>query len=214
MKTIVNIFALLTIFFCIAPIAFAGSGYGQYTTPGTQSGILIDKFVGLPHDIKGGVKYTFVDNLGPQDFKFRSGYLLFFKIRVQNVSGTTLEDVTITDTMPDYLQIFGDIGTVNMANKTVTVHIGTMGKDETKEFQLKARVLPQEKLPSDKGLFCLLNKVSVTSSGGSDEDTAQFCVEKQVLGVKEVPKAGGEGLILTALSSLFGLTGLKLRKKS
>lgn len=213
MKKAVALIAFLTIFLASSKTVSAGSGYGQYSTPGTQTGILIDKFVGLPHDVKGGVKYTFVDNLGTQDFRFREGHLLFFKLRVQNVSGSTVSNVVITDTMPNYLQIYGDVGTVSTVNKTVTINVGTLAVGEIKEYQLKARVLEQAQLPADKGLFCLMNKASVTSSAGSDDDTAQFCVEKQVLGANEVPKAGGEGLIATALSSVLAGFGIKLRRK-
>ena len=212
MKKALALVALLTIFLGSGKTVLAGTGYGQYSTPGTQTGILIDKFVGLPKGVKGGVNYTFVDNLGTQDFRFREGHLLFFKLRVQNVSGSTINNVVITDTMPNYLQIYGDVGTVSTANKTVTISVGTLAVGETKEYQLKARVREQAPLPADKGLFCLINKAIVTSSAGSDDDTAQFCIEKQVLGAREVPKAGGELFLFSGLSTLLGYAGMKLRR--
>ncbi len=91
--------------------------------------------------------------------------------------------------------------------------INDLKAGEEKVFDLKARVLPQNKLPRDKGLFCLTNQANVSSPLGSDADTAQFCIEKQVLGTQEVPSAGAEfGFAVTALSSALGALGLKLRK--
>lgn len=214
MKTILYLlFAFCAVLVLGATTLSADNSYGQYSTPSGKSGIVVDKFVGIPHSRKDGTVYTFVDNLGPRDFKFTPGALLFFKVRVSNVSGETLHNVTLTDTFPSYVMVYEDQGTFNKSNNTLTINVGTLAKDESKSYTLKAKVLGQEKLPTDKGLFCLINKVAATSDNGSDEDNAQFCIEKQVLGVKEVPKAGAEfGFAITGLSTLLGYAGLKLRK--
>jgi len=48
-----------------------------------------------------------------------------------------------------------------------------------------------------------------------DDDTAQLCIEKQVLGVKTVPKAGPEmGLVILGLNVLTAVLGLAIRKKT
>lgn len=61
------------------------------------------------------------------------------------------------------------------------------------------QVLSQDKLPSDKGLFCIVNKAQAYTDQTSASDTSQLCIEKQVVGVITVPSAGPElGLLLLA----------------
>lgn len=213
MKKLFLFTAGLSIFLISATFAFADSGYGQYGGPSDKGIVTVDKFVAMPRNAKGGVSYEYVDNLGPQNYKFGPESYIFFKLKVRNTSESTVRDITVTDTFPEFLQIFEDTGKLDKSNRKVTIKIDELKNGEEKEYNLKARVLTQDKLPQDKGLFCLTNQANLTSPLGTDADTAQFCIEKQVLGTQEVPSAGAEfGLAVTALSSAFGALGIKLRK--
>ena len=61
----------------------------------------------------------------------------------------------------------------------------------------------------------VLNKAEAFDGDVSDEDTAQFCVEKEVMGVTAVPSAGPEQGVALLLGqfSLLGL-GILLKRKS
>lgn len=213
MKKLTSFLTIVALLLISTTSVSADSGYGQYGGPSEKGIVIVDKFVAMPRSTKGGVVYDYVDNLGPQNYKFGPESYIFFKLKVRNTSDSTVRDITVTDTFPSFLEIFEDTGKLDKNARKVTISISELKKGEEKEFTLKARVLPQNKLPQDKGLFCLTNQANLTSPLGTDADTAQFCIEKQVLGTQEVPSAGAEfSLAVTALSSALGALGLKLRK--
>jgi hypothetical protein len=77
------------------------------------------------------------------------------------------------------------------------------------------RWFAQGLLPADRGLMCASNYVRAYTSNASDDDTAQACVEKQVVAVKTAPKAGPEMNILLVAGQLGMLgIGFKLKKKA
>lgn len=163
----------------------------QYAAAVAAPTILIEKKVGRPADqSKGGISLEYVDNLGTSDYKFKPGQDVFFQLSVKNGTGQTLSSVTVRDTVPVHLEPVEGPGSYDEKTKVITIDIGSFAHNEEKIYTLKMRVAPQNQLPGDKGLFCLLNKAEVKADTVSDEDTAQFCIEKEVVGVKKVPSAG------------------------
>ncbi len=200
-----------------APRVLADSGqygqYGQYGgTPSTQS-IVIDKLVAKPGgtQTKGGVvSYEYVDNLSPADVRYSPGGQVLFRLKVKNTSNTTLSNVTVKDFVPNYIDPVEGPGTFDATNRTITFDAGSFAADEEKTYQLKMQLYPQDKMPADKGLFCMVNRAQAYNGNVSDEDTAQICVEKQVIGAKATPKAGPEmGLVL--LAGQIGMIGAGLK---
>lgn len=217
-KKFLNLFGILlvvtTIYFLLATNSYAQ--YGQYGGPGPSLSILIDKMVGKPIDTtKGGsTDVEYVDNLSPSDPRFAPGQVVFFRLKVKNTSNTTLTNVTVKDVVPSYLEPVEGPGTYDASTRTITFAVGDFTADQEKVYILKMRVLAQDQLPADKGLFCLVNKAQAYDGGVSDEDTAQLCVEKQVLGVAKVPSAGPEmGLLLISGELLTLGFGVYLKKR-
>lgn len=215
-KQIVTATILMFALMAIVSTASAAGQYGPYGGNEQNANIMVDKLIAIPHDNKGGVTYTYVDNLSRGDFKFKAGSYIFFKIKVQNTSNKTLTNVMVEDTFPQYLEVFQDKYTYDSDSRKLTINMGTIEKGDTKEVTLKARVLAQDKLPSDKGLFCIVNSVKAWSGSVSDTDNAQLCIEKQVMGVanppKEIPSTGAEFPIMVTLSSALGYVGMRLRR--
>lgn len=145
----------------------------------------------------------FVDNLGITTHKFTAGDEITFRLEIKNVGDATFDKVSVTDTLPDFLEkISGDL--------TFEISDLTVGETETRE--IKAKVVSADKLPSDKSIICVVNTAEVTANSDHDKDTAQACLEKKVLGVKTFPAAGPENwLIILSLSLLTGLAGISLR---
>ena len=220
-QAIIATFLMLCLF-AIVSTAGAAEQYGQYGGNGESTSIMVDKLIAVPHDNKGAVTYTYVDNLSRTDYKFKTGNYIFFKIKVQNTSNKVLNSVVVEDTFPQYLEIFDYGYTFDKNSRKLTVNVGSLKVGEAKEFTLKARVLPIDQLPKDSGLFCIVNNVKAISGSVSDTDNAQLCIEKQVLGgvttptpttpVTEIPKTGAEIPMLLGLSGALGYIGLKLRK--
>jgi uncharacterized repeat protein (TIGR01451 family) len=191
--------------------------YGQYGQPAPSESILVDKQVSKPvTKTKGGtLQYEFVDNLTPSDIRFQPGMDIYFKVRVKNTSSITLNNVMVADKVPYYLNAIEGPGTYDASTQTISFNAGTFAPNEEKVYWFKMQWFAQSQLPADKGLMCATNYVRAYTNNASDDDTAQACVEKQVLAVKTAPKAGPEMNILLVAGQL-GLLGfgINLKKKA
>lgn len=201
----------------LAPLVKADSGqYGQYGQPAPAQTILIDKTVGKPNAImtKGGlVNVEYVDNLSPADPRFRPGQQVLFKIKVKNTSTVSLSQVTVQDYVPTYVEPMEGPGNYDAGTRIISWDAGSFAPNEEKTYDLKMQLYPQDKLPANKGLFCLTNKAQASNSVTSDDDTAQFCVEKEVIGVKKAPEAGPEaGVLILGANVLLAGVGFSLKR--
>lgn len=181
----------------------------EYGKPSPSLSISIDKLVSVP-----GNSSQFVDNLTSSNARFKPGDSFFFKLKVKNTGEDTLNNVVVEDFLP---------GDIELVEGDTSIEAGDFDIDEEKEFTLKVRVKAQNQLPQDKGVFCEVNRVRASAEDMSDEDTAQFCIEKQVAGVpgvpvqppQQIPQAGPEMglLLLGANMGLLG-AGIYLKKRS
>lgn len=215
MKKIVLAALFLTILFLLLVVKPTGADYGQYGEPSPTQTILVDKLVGKPDSpTKGGlVQYQYVDNLSPSDPKFAPGQEVLFQVKIKNISNAQLTNVEVKDFVPSYVEAIEGPGSYDAGTGTITFNAGNFDVDQEKIYIIKMKVLAQSQLPVDKGLFCLVNKVRATGGSTADEDTSQFCVEKQVTGAAKVPSAGPEFAGLLLAGNLLGLgLGFKLKK--
>lgn len=214
MKRLVAFLLLTTSYLLLATGSFAQYGqYGPYGGPEPSLSILIDKMVGKPSVTKGGsIDQDYVDNLSPSDPRFSAEQEVFFKIKVKNTSDVKLKDVTVKDFLPDFVDFKEGPGDFDKDSQTLTIDAGDFEIDEEKLFFIKVKVVEQDELPADQGILCLVNKAQGFDGGVSDEDTAQFCIEKEVLGVTAVPSAGPE-LGLALLIGQFSTLGVGLLLK-
>jgi uncharacterized repeat protein (TIGR01451 family) len=213
MKKLIYLFLLLVAsYWLVNPVS---AQYGQYGSETPSYSILIDKMVGKPSQEKGGSQtVTYVDNLSPSDPRFSPNQQVWFKIKVKNTSNQNLTAIQVTDYVPSYLMPIEGPGKWNPDNRTISWNAGDFAVDEEKVYYIKMQVFDQSLLPSDKGLFCVVNKVEAKKDNVAyDDDTAQLCIEKQVSGVKTVPKAGPEmGLVILGLNFLTTALGLSIKK--
>ncbi len=217
-KTSIALAFIVALFFVSAVPSFAQYGqYGQYGQTTPSQSILIDKQVGKPvGTTKGGVtEIEYVDNLTPADPRFKPGAEVDFKIRVKNTSSVQLDAVTVTDTVPAYIEPIEGPGTYDASTRIITFNAGTFAPGEEKTYFLKTQLYGQDKLPSDRGLMCITNYAKAYNANVSDDDTAQFCIEKEVLGVTQTPKSGPEldFLLLAGQMSVLGV-GVIIKKKA
>ena len=216
MKKFITVFIL---FLLVLAVPKGTSAQNSQYQPGPSYSIVIDKFVGVPTSQGGEIVYNYVDNLGVNDFKFRADNIVFFKLKIKNTSNANLDNVVIKDTAPSYITIFDNPGTFDSNSRVLTINEGTLAAYEEKEYILTARVASSSDLPGGSNITCVINRVVASNDKVSDEDTAQLCIEKQVLGeqtvppVTKIPSAGPEnGLAILSLSGLLGYFGLRLRK--
>lgn len=219
------LFIVLTIWsfgFLITSSALAQYTY-QYNGHKDYSELVIDKFVGKPE----GSSINYVDNLGTSDYKFSPGQDIYFQLKAKNASDHALNDVTIKDYIPTYLEPIEGPGEYDSANRVIIIKNQNFNISEEKNYILKMRVFSQDKLPADKGLICENNKSTIQKDNIYDEDFAHFCFEKTVSLTSSsnttfsnsstnspvYPKAGPENnILLTTFASIVGYIGYRLRK--
>jgi len=150
-----------------ADLAAADGAYGSGCVPVYGGGVqcprvgqvLIDKTVRNPST---GV---FVDNLGPTDPKYHPQWTVTFRLVIKNSGDQTLDKITVTDKLPDYLDFTSGPGNYNSHSKTLTFDIFNLAGGSSQTFEIKGRVVHTAVLPADKNVVCVLNNVeAVTSS--------------------------------------------------
>jgi uncharacterized repeat protein (TIGR01451 family) len=219
MKQAIFLF-ILTLFAAASVSADSGQygQYGQYGGGSPSTSIIIDKMVSQGSTTKGGV-VSYVDNYSPSDTRLSPGSKVYFQIKVKNTSEVTLKNVEVQDVLPAHLDAVEGPGTYDQNNKTISWTYPELKPNEEKIEKIIAQVYSQNRLPADKGLFCMTNKATAKVNNLYDDDTAQFCVEKQVAlnkgGVPQTtPQAGAPGIALSVMSIVSLAGGLYIRRKS
>ena len=198
---------------------FADGAYGQSGCVPVYGGgvqcpkvgqVLINKTVRNPST---GI---FVDNLGPGDPKFRPEWLVAFHLTIQNTGDQTLNKVTVTDKLPDFVDFTSGPGTFDSNTKTLTFDVFNLTGGTSQTFEIVVRAVHAAVLPANQSVVCPVNTVDavVVDTQQKDHDSSQFCIEKQVE-VPSVPTAGPKEWVLSLVG--FGTTltvGLYLRKKA
>lgn len=190
--------------------------YGQYGGSLPSKTILIEKMVGKPTQTKGQTdQLDYVDNLSPSDPRFAPDQEIVFRLKVKNTSDVTLTSVEIKDFVPDFLTPVSVPGSFDAASRTITFNAGDFAVGEEKSYFLTLKISSQNQMPADKGTICEINKAQASTNEVFDEDSSQFCIEKQVVGVQNVPSSGPEfGFALMGLElGLLGI-GITLKKRA
>jgi uncharacterized repeat protein (TIGR01451 family) len=207
--------------FSSIPVAAGNDQYGQYGQYGQQPGdtpyesptqpvesLIVDKLVAYPGTVNssdGIAMDRFVDNFSPNDKRFNPKSRVIFRVKVKNTSNVTLEDVTLKDYIPGYMEPVSGPGNFDVDTRVITYVIPEIKPGEEKIYDFEMQIVDQDSLPSDKGLICLTNKAEAYTDKVSDEDSSQMCVEKKVQNITTVPKSGPELGLLILAGNLFGI---------
>lgn len=190
-----------------ADICTTQYGNGAYGTTCVPIDVSINKMV------KDPISGVFVENLGPSDDKFSPGAQVNFKLDIHNASSQDFTSVTVKDTLPQFLSFEAGPGRYDSGSKVLTVTLDNVKAGETRSFQFLAKVDPLSSFAKNKTLFCVVNVANVNVDSRTDEDTAQLCIQTQVLGVTTLPVAGFDSLALLIPFAGLGLTGFALLRK-
>lgn len=164
---------------------------------------------------------TYVDNLDLGN-PFYADNEVVFRITVKNTGEHKIDRMYVRDTLPSYLDYVSgpegdDVENINYdsGSRALSFGIKDLEEDETRDLYFKARVVSEGDLPD--GSVCVVNHVKAEANDRVDEDTAQVCITKPVLGVTVMPPTGAnDGLVMLiealGLAALGGLS-LKIVKK-
>lgn len=205
-----KIFALILFVFSLLFVvsSIKASCGGQYESPCQSYSIIVDKTVQKP----GTSDY--VDNLSVSDPRYKPSNYVMFRVTIKNASTVNFGGMTAKDYVPSYLTPIEGPGTFDSSTRTVSWDPGAFAVNEEKVYYFKMQIAPQANLPADKGLFCLVNKAQAWSNTTTDDDSSQFCIEKQVSTPPKVPSAGPElGLFLLSGEILSLGTGILMSYK-
>ena len=182
----------------------------------------IDKLVQRPG--KGGGNY--VENLQVNDPKYVSNQNVNFKIIIQNTGDTKINDVRVTDTLPEFLTFVSGVGSYDSNTRKITFSVTNLEPGQKVEHIITAQVANENTLPSDQGVVCVINQVdAIENNGATAQDSSQVCIERQVLGatpgvkvfdtppVKKIPETG-PGLLSIALLIPSGVAGYIFAQKN
>lgn len=213
MKKLISFFIVVFSFLALAMSTSADCN-GVYEQPCNSFSLIVEKMVGLPGTSNDATAYSYVDNLGTSDAKFKPGQIVFFKVIVKNTSTTSLGGSTAKDYVPSYLTPLDGPGSFDSSTRIISWDAGSFGVNEQKTFYFKMQVVDQNNLPSDKSIICVVNRAQAWSNTTTGEDSSQLCIEKQVLGATKVPSAGPEMGFLLLSGELAALgAGLYLKNK-
>lgn len=208
MKKIYAFLAIVFLSLFVVNSVSASCG-GQYESPCQSYSMIVDKMVQKP----GTSDY--VDNLSVSDPRYKPTNNVMFKVTIKNTSTTAFGELIAKDYVPSYLTPVEGPGTFDASTRTITWNAGYFAVDEQKTYYFKMQIANQANLPSDKGLFCLVNKAQAWSNDVTDDDSSQFCIEKQVSTPPKVPSAGPEMGLIIFSGELFALgTGIYLKKRA
>ncbi len=228
MKKISTLLATIAIFFvAVGTVTAAGESNcqiaygGGEVCPPKQVKFTINKLVQ-----KSGKGGEFVENLTTHDPKFAPGQNVNFRIVIENTGDRDITNLNVVDEFGEFLTFVAGVGNANAGAKQINFAVGTLVKGEKREFIIAAKTAEQGLLPANQTVTCTQNVVKASVSEGSvAQDSAQICIEKQVLGttpapqifekqkVKEVPATGPEMAFLFGLIPT-GLAGIYLRRKA
>lgn len=205
MKQLLLAVILLIPLFIPTPTLAQNAQYGAAAAPARQ--MLIDKKLLNPQNNQ------FVDNLNREQHAFLPDQEITFRVTVTNVVQSVLKNLTVTDKLPDVVNFVStSFGKYDANTKTITLTIDSLKVGESKTFEIKTKVKPAAEIAAN--VVCEANLARVTASNMVDEDTANFCISKQVLGVtSEIPKTGPSQTIgWMLLSTLFLAIGFLLKR--
>jgi uncharacterized repeat protein (TIGR01451 family) len=175
--------------------------------------------VELDKKVKHPTTGEYVDTLTVNDPRFKPLNTIEYKVTVTNTGKETLTNLVLTDYYPDHITFTKASVPFTQNGNVLTYTIDSLTPGASKEFTLTGIAASADKLPADKGVVCVINRAQVKVQDQTGEDTAQACIQKDVLGkvyppvkVEKTPPTGPETLALVGLLPT-GLAGLLLRKR-
>jgi uncharacterized repeat protein (TIGR01451 family) len=223
MKYFAFITAVLASLLLVQP-AFADQGYGAPCNSTYGQPCAVAKNLLINKEVQNPQSGDFVDNLGTNDPKFGPMQLVPFRVTVKNTGDATLSDVTVVDTLPNFVTFESGAGSFDSNSNKLTFHVVDLKAGESRSFTITAKTVAANDLPSNQGITCVTNNAFASSEGMQTSDNAQFCIQTQITTkgglqvfpapkVTKTPPTGPEALPLLGFIS-SAVAGLFLKKRS
>jgi uncharacterized repeat protein (TIGR01451 family) len=183
-------------------------GSGTYSTPEQpRAKIMIDKSVFNPSS------NSYVDNLSVTQHNFLPGQEVKFKLVIKNTGDKDLWSIDVSDKFPKEVEFVSGTGNYDKNSHTLTFKVDGLKPNESTDREIRVKIKNAADIHSN--MQCPTNFAEAKVENMIDQDTAQFCVSKQVLGeTKELPKTGvGAFGMLISSTVIFAGAALALARK-
>lgn len=165
----------------------------------------------------------YVDNLASEDYTFKVGEEILFRLTIKNISEIRIDNARINDDfdkIDEYLNFLssneGDYRFGETDWKVKFDALGALDPDEEVTVYFKAQVKGANDIPV--GLTCMTNVAHAYSHDDitSDSDSSDFCIgtESAKIVKKETPETGVDLSSILAIEAvaLLGLGAFSLKK--
>ena len=166
-----------------------------------------------------------VDNLGINDPKYRSGFIVTFQVLITNSRTTIIEKINMEDTFPQFVNFSSGPGSFNNSTGILTFDVDNLMPQETRTINIFGRIVDENQLSFPENVICLVNQVTaIVPDPAAGQDNSQFCIEKKAVAITKggfpvlspvpvgtAPSTGPEALVLFSLIPA-GISGWMLRK--
>jgi len=208
MKKILGTLTALFLTLAIAKVASARCvdqyGGGQTCYEGE---LRLDKVVKNPSN------GDYTDNLYSSDPNFSADQDVWFRVTVKNTGSDNIINMTVKDKFPNYILFVSGPGTWDDPSKTLTWTIDNLSPGESKDYEIKGKIVSEASLPADSGTYCVTNYAEVKKDDKIASDTSQLCITKKVLGITVMPPTGANLYLIILLLVSISSFGLIIRKR-
>jgi uncharacterized repeat protein (TIGR01451 family) len=136
---------------------------------------------------------------------------VLFRLTVKNASGETFDPVTVRDTFPSEMTFISGPGTYDVGSNTLTFTLEKVVAGESRTVEILAKV--KSNVSSGKSCFVNSAHVSASARPAGADDTAQLCIQTDVLGATTLPVAGFNDLIAILPFAALGFGGITLLRR-
>ncbi|MDP3941398.1 MAG: hypothetical protein Q8Q49_03760 [bacterium] len=137
----------------------------------------VDKKVQTPKD------GSFVDEIPQNEALVAPEHTMIFRILVTNKTDKTLRNISLTDTLPDFIQFVKSDGTTKQNKQQITYSIPSLDAQKTNTMNIQVKVANQATLPKTSPV-CIANQVEAKMGIFTSQiakDFVTFCVDPSAM---------------------------------
>ncbi len=151
----------------------------------------------------------YVDSLSANGPNFLPGEKVHFKIQVSNTGSSEIDNITVTDKFPQFLNFVSGPAQFDTNNNSLSWNINKLSPGDSLYFDITAQIASKN-LP-DVGISCITNFAQAQQGQQTSQDTVPFCFQTKVLGTATtLPKTGPNSTLIILGITITSLIGASL----
>lgn len=177
MRTLLLLFLVLCSLFIVRSAAAQSQNNGCQSIFGggatcLQSGsLVIDKKIRNPQTDQ------FVDHLNITDPRYAPDQTVVFQVTLRNTGNRALEDITVTDTFPQYVSFSKGPGEFDKAQNTLIFAFNKLEGGQSRSFTIEGKVASAQSIQATGGVTCVVNQARGEKDRNVSTDNTQFCLQ-------------------------------------